>query len=260
MEKASSLIRDGAVDPLCGWGHKNMTPLHWACRHGIVEVVKLLIERHGVSPDVNLRGGHEETPLHLAAVEGHLDVVKYLVNEAGCDPDPRARGYQRPPITYACGFADFPPHYSEEANALEVVKFLYGSCGCNPDWRDAFGMTALHNACANRRLLLAQYLLSECGCNVSLVDRHGNTPLHLVCQRFYFRELEHPASTAVEIIRLLALQYNCNPSTTNHFGESPLDITDEPEIYAELIGYGAQGRKAAMYKDPNSFKKHSSSR
>ena len=184
-------------------------------------------------------------------------MVKYLVNEAHCDPDPRSRGYQRPPITYACGLADYPRHYAEESKALEVVKFLYSSCGCNPDWVDAFGMTALHNA---RRLNIARYLLSECGCNPKLIDRRGNTPVHLVCQRFYYRELEHPASTAVELIRLLVLQYNVNPNATNYLGESPLDITSEPEIYAELVGYGAQGRKAAMYKDPNSFKKHSSSR
>ena len=162
--------------------------------------------------------------------------------------------------TYTCGFADFPPHYSEEDKALEVVKYLCESCQCNPDWRDAFGMTALHNACINRRLSIVRYLASECECNVSLVDNKGNTPIHLTCMRFPFQDLEHPASVAVEIIRLLVLHFNCDPNATNLLGESPLDISDEPEIIAELVGYGAQGRKAGMYKNPDSFKRHSSSR
>ena len=259
-QKASALLKEGKVDPSSGWGHRNMTPLHWACRHGVLDLVKLLIETYGIRPEINLRGQHEETPLHLASVEGHLDVVKYLITEIGCDPDPHSRGYQRPPITYTCGFADFPPHYSEESKALNVVKYLYTSCQCNPDWRDSFGMTALHNACINRRLSIVRYLASECECNVRLVDSRGNTPLHLTCMRFPYKNLEHPATVAVEIIRLLVLHLNCDPNATNYLGESSLDIADEPEVVAELVGYGAQGRKAGMYKNPNSFMRHSSSR
>lgn len=260
VDKASRLLEDEKIDPSAGWGHRNMTPLHWACRHGVLDLVKLLIERYRVGPEITLRGEHEETPLHLAAVEGHLDVVKYLTIEAGCDPNPHSLGYQRPPITYSCGLADFPHHYSEETKALEVVKYLYTSCHCNPDFRDAFGMTALHNACINRRLLIARYLASECDCKTNLVDSRGNLPLHLACGRFPLQDLEHPATVGVDIIRLLVLQRNCDPSATNFLGESPLDIAEEPEIIAELVGYGAQGRKAGMYKNPESFLRHSSKR
>ena len=258
--KASTLLEEGKIEPTSRWGHRGMTPLHWACRHGLLDVVKLLIEKHRISPEVNLHGEHEETPLHLAAVEGHLEVVKYLIEEAGCDPNPHSRGYHRPPITYSCGLADFPHHYSDETKALGVVKYLYSSCHCNPDWRDDFGMTALHNACINRRLLIARYLATECDCGVNVVDSRGNLPLHLVCTRFPLQDLEHPASVAVEIIRLLVLNRNCDPNATNNFGDSPLDIAEESEIVAELVGYGVQGRKAGMYKKPHSFMRHSNPR
>ena len=259
-EKAIILLEEGNISPKSGWGHRNMTPLHWACRHGLLDVVKLLVVKHGVNPETNLQGEHQETPLHLAAVEGHLDVVKYLVAEAGCHPDPHSHGYQRPPITYSCGLADFPHHYSDESKALKVVKYLYTSCHANPDWRDAFGMTALHNACINRRLQIARYLASECECNVNLVDSRGNSPLHLVSMTFPLEELQQPATVAVEIIRLLVLHMNCDPNATNNFGETALDLAEEPEVIAELVGYGTQGRKAGMYKNPKSFMGHSNSR
>ena len=258
--KAIQMLEEGKIDPSSGWGYRNVTPLHWSCRHGVLDVVKVLVEKYRVGPETILRGKHEETPIYLAAVEGHLDVVKYLVTEAGCDPDPHSRGFQRPPITYSCGLADFPHHYSDENKALEVVKYLYTSCQCNPDRRDAFGMTALHNACINRRLRIARYLASECGSDVNVVDGRGNTPLHLVCGRFPLDELQQPASVAVEIIRFLALQMNCDANVTNHFGETALDVSEEPEVIAELVGYGTQGRKAGMYKNPASFMRHSNAR
>ena len=254
FDEATSLLQTKEIsDAHTGWGDRRLTPLHWACRHGNLDFVKLLIEKFEGDPEVTLFGHHEETPLHIAAVEGHLDIVKYLTTEAKCNPNFYTRHYRRPPITYACGFADFPPHYSDDKQAREVVKYLYNSCNCNPNWRDAFGMTPLHNACANRRFILVQYLVSECQCNVALRDRHGNTLIHLVCQEFPLPIRENSVQEALEIIRFLVIQYHCDPNATNMYGDTPLNIASDPQIIAELVGCGPQGRKAGMYRKPNSF-------
>jgi ankyrin repeat protein len=52
------------------------TPLHFACKEGYLEVVKLLIE---LGADKEAKDKWNETPLHLACIEGHLDVVKLLI-------------------------------------------------------------------------------------------------------------------------------------------------------------------------------------
>ena len=251
------MLQSGSIDADIAWGTRRTTPLHWASQHGDLGFVKLLVEKHGVCSSVHLFGGHEETPLHLAAVEGHLEVVKYLVERAGCNPDSRARGFRRPPITYACGISMIPDyHYSDDERALEVVKYLFNECNCDPNWRDAFGMTAFHNAAINRRLGLVQYLLTECGCNPLETDNAGNTGIHLACWQSEYR----PAQAAVTVIRLLVVRFNCDPKAINRNGEQPMDLADEREVYAELVSYGAQGRKAGMYRNPDSFMTHANPR
>ena len=257
FDKASVELESGSINPSNGWGGRRTTPLHWASQHGNLRFVKLLVENCGVDPGPTLLGGHEETPLHLAAVEGHLEVVKYLIEEARCHPDSRARGFRRPPITYACGISTIPDyHYSDDARALDIVKYFIGECGCDPNWRDAFGMTALHNASINRRPDLVRYLLTECGCDPLERDNVGNTCVHLACWQSAYR----PAQAAVAIIRTLVVRFGCDPVATNHNGEQPIDLADEREVYAELVSYGAQGRKAGMYRHPLSFMAHANPR
>ena len=249
----ASTILEGRSNPVAGWGRRNITPLHWACRYGDLDFVKLMIEVYQANPEGTLRYQHEETPLHLAAVEGHLEIVKYLTTEAGCNPDIRHFGFRRPPITYACGFADLPPHYGDETRVLEVVKHLYRSCNCNPDWVDDFGMTALHNACANKNFPLVKYLTSECGCDTKLQDNLGNTVIHLAARQFSSFKPQRSASSAVDVIQWLVVHFNCDPDQVNAANLRPIDYTDHPEIIAELVSFGVQGRKAGMYRKPDSF-------
>ena len=255
FQEATSLLEQDTgkkIDPAEGWGDRKMTPLHRGCRHGNLPFVKLMIEKYHVDPNVTLFGGHCETPLHIAAVEGNLSIVQYLTQEVQCVADIKNGSYRRTPIIYACGFADFPPHYSDDNKAIEVVRHLYRDCGCNPDYRDGFGMTALHNACANRRFALVRFLLSECNCNASLQDHHGNTVLHMVCRDFPLPLRDNQSSEAVEIIRYLFIQHHCDPDAVNSYGQRPIDLTEDPDIIAELVSLGPYGRTAGLYKSSTS--------
>ncbi len=63
------------------------TPLHLACEEGVVESVKLLLEK-GTNP--NAKDEYGRTPLHEACIYGHLEAVKLLI-EKGADPNIKDR-------------------------------------------------------------------------------------------------------------------------------------------------------------------------
>ncbi|KIW70090.1 hypothetical protein PV04_02396 [Phialophora macrospora] len=74
------LIEDGVIlsAPLIN----GRTPLHYACRRGVVEIVKVLVD---AGADINARSGIELlTPLQEVCRSGEIEIVKVLV-EAGAD-------------------------------------------------------------------------------------------------------------------------------------------------------------------------------
>lgn len=68
--------------------------LHWAAKHGRVDIVKLLAGTHGVDVNGKTNGGY--TPLHLAAMHGHDDVIKTLVTEYDADINSRDHSGKKP--------------------------------------------------------------------------------------------------------------------------------------------------------------------
>ena len=57
--------------------------LHWAAYKGFTDIVRQLINEHGM--DKNLKAYGSVTPLHLAAAEGLLEVVELLAIELKAD-------------------------------------------------------------------------------------------------------------------------------------------------------------------------------
>jgi ankyrin repeat protein len=58
-----------------------MSPLHKACYHGHVEVVKMLIDHKS---DVMARDLYGNTPVHMCALGGQVDCLS-LVMQAGAE-------------------------------------------------------------------------------------------------------------------------------------------------------------------------------
>ena len=59
---------------------RGVAPLHLACRHGHVQVARLLVD-HGADPNLLSKAGL--TPFHLAARHGHEAVVELLLDKGG---------------------------------------------------------------------------------------------------------------------------------------------------------------------------------
>ena len=78
IESLRILIEDGPKININERDEKNMTPLHHACIHGHLNIVKLLLANKA---RIDCRQNSQATPLHLASKYGHFDIVKYLLEK-----------------------------------------------------------------------------------------------------------------------------------------------------------------------------------
>jgi ankyrin repeat protein len=158
---AVALIDQGAdvnVKNIGGW-----TPLHRACRYGLVEVAMALLEK---GADLHAKTSDGQTPLHRACVNGHAEVAMALL-EKGADVHVKDNiGWT--PLHNAC--------YDGRA---EVVQTLLEK-GADLHAEDKFGQTPLHIACMNGHAEVAMALLEK-GADLHAKNSGGQTSLHWAC-------------------------------------------------------------------------------
>ena len=101
--------------------------LHFAAAHGRLDVVRILVEKHGCDP--NCKGANDRTPLHFACYYGHIDIVQYLVTEQKCNA--YAYAVIHSPLHYVFGIdMDKPPlclQPLKNFKHVEILKFLITS-------------------------------------------------------------------------------------------------------------------------------------
>ena len=135
-----------------------MTPLHWASKFGLLNVVKALVEK-GCPVDIIDRSG--QTPLFLAAGYGNYETVEYLIQKGAWINCKNKMGFTIPM------FATF--------NNLKIVKLLYEH---NADFisKDKVGNTVAHYAVIRKHPEILQFLIEK-GIDVTQKNDHGDTPL-----------------------------------------------------------------------------------
>jgi len=154
-------------------GLMKQAPLHVACSHGRIEIVKYLLEKDVITDIQDVDGAQ---PLHCAANNGHVEVVKLLLSK-GANPIIRESQADDTPLHWAC-----------VKGHLEVVKVLLTAM--TPMMQDAVnhpnkvGMTPLHFAAGTGQVEIVEYLCNE-KANVNKQDKDGNTPLHLACANLH---------------------------------------------------------------------------
>jgi len=108
------------------------TSLTWAARRGHEGVVKILLGRDDINPDIPDNSGR--TPLCWAGIYGQEGVVKILLGQDDVNPDkPDKLG--RTPLCWAA-------IHGQEA----MVKILLGRDNVNPEKPDKYGRTPLYYA------------------------------------------------------------------------------------------------------------------
>ena len=181
------------------------TPLHLACAHNSINVVKFLIEEMGVNTSCQSMDGNSS--VHTAVQKGSLDVVKYLLEGKHCD--------------FNCYNNDGynPLHYAALAGKLNIAKYLIGDQGCDPRCLDSkiCMFTPLHIACGVGNLDIVKYLLEEAKVGFDKEDKFS--PLHCAATKGH-----------LEVVTLLVEEYQCDPSAK--------DIHDTTAAaYAKMFGH-----------------------
>jgi ankyrin repeat protein len=139
---------------------EGFTALHYAARHGYVEIAKLLLAERA---DVNAKTGKGDTPLHYAAWYGHKETVQLLLS-SNADVGVRD-GIGRMPLFDAAANGQI-----EEVGMLLAAK-------ADVNARTLRRYTALSVAASDGYEDVAQLLIDN-GANVNDADISGCTALY----------------------------------------------------------------------------------
>ena len=171
-----------------GW-----TPLHWACKFGDVDMVRLLISEF--LADTTLQDWYGSTPLHVAAFWGKETVAFTLITEFSCNPTTKDL-HTRSLLHNACRGGcltlgkllirdynadinaqddkkDTPLHLAAREGRENLALALITKFGCDT------GRILLHTACYCGCLTLAQLLIHDYSADINAQDEDKSTPLYL---------------------------------------------------------------------------------
>ena len=152
LNKMKYLMEVGHVDPRsCRDKKYHKTPLHYAAKHGHLDIVKYLVEEKNC--DVDCRDKNGDIPLHSAATGGSVNTVQYLISERGCDP--MCKGWNgRTPLHRACAHGK-----------LDVAKYLIEDVKVDSSCRDEENATPLHLAAFFGELSAVKLLVEDYLCD-----------------------------------------------------------------------------------------------
>ena len=165
-------------------GSNLLTPLHYACKHGRLDVIKELVSQYGY--DVT-----QSAPslLEMAAKSGYTDIVEYLLSK-------NAKPFLKTSVTN-------PLHVAVSHDNLDVVKVLVESNRLRSSSGDREGNTPLHHAAIHGHLSVLTYLTNEANHSISTKNKKGETPLHLAAKHGHF-----------SVLKFLIDEKGCDPTVT----------------------------------------------
>jgi len=137
------------------------TPLLWATENGHEGVVKLLLGRKDVNPNIP-DTTYGQTPLSWAAENGHEGIAKLLLERKDVNPNTPDTIHGRTPLLWAA------------RNGHDgIVKLLLGREDVNTDILDVYGQTPLSWAARNGHQGIVKLLLGRKDVNPDILDVYG---------------------------------------------------------------------------------------
>ena len=160
---------------------KGRTALHYACRNGHLDIVKILIETYNANPHAKAKQG--VTPFQLAVWQNRLDVCQYLVKECGVIPNEDVNDFGCGAIHWLGIIPFHRANITEEINGDEMengrllmplAKWLTSQPNINIHATQNQGHTVLHKASWGGHLDLVKYLHEEYEMYDNNTDIAGN--------------------------------------------------------------------------------------
>ena len=140
------------------YNQKHESPIHVACRHGNLELLKTLTCK---CVNINSIDKDDNCPLHIACQHNQIEVVRYLIEKKLSITSEKNKA------------GELPLHYT---NSLPVVKPV--SSNCDVLSKTVTGDTPLHTACLRQALDVVKFLILEKCSDPNIQNCEGELPLH----------------------------------------------------------------------------------
>jgi len=160
-----ALLERGDINPNLVDDTRRLTPLSWAALMGCEGVVKVFLEQEDVNPD-GIGTQYNPTPLFSAAVTGNAGVIKILLERKDVNPNWASSWYDTTPLWVAI-----------ELGHEGAVKILLEREDINPNLADTrYGYTPLSLAAKNGRERIVKMLLERNDILINIRDNKNQTP------------------------------------------------------------------------------------
>lgn len=205
----------------------NMTPLHHACKLGMMTVVKLLLTFENAKKALNLKDKKGWTPLVYAIYsqdDGGPEVVELLI-ERGCDPNIRDNE-DNTPIHHAAGFG-----------AGDTIELLAKNKKSDLNAQNNKGETPLHLAIRESQMWAFQMLIKN-GARTDIVNNDQESLIHYAVNGI---------GNSLQFIRTLASK-GVDLNLENKWGETALDVAKKKNLTRVanlLLELGAKEKETA---------------
>jgi ankyrin repeat protein len=193
LESVQEKVKRDASLAICS-NYDGDSPLHEACFHGHLPLVKFLLAK-GANLDARTHEGG--TALSSACLGARVGIAALLI----------AHGAKLNPQCQLCS----PLHEAATKGSVECCQLLI-SKGAKLEVSDCYHGTPLHGACIRGQIQTAKILL-DAGANVNARKIHS-TPLH-------FSAEYHPENFHLSQI---LLAYGADVLATDNAGRTPVDI------------------------------------
>ncbi|KAM6962015.1 ankyrin repeat domain-containing protein 16 [Tautogolabrus adspersus] len=236
-----------AAQTVCGkhFGRSADTLLHYAARHGHLDVVEYLVKQVGM--DVEVCNNDYKRPLHEAASMSHQECVSYLLRE-GAKVDSLKKA-DWTPLMMAC----------TRRNLHVIQELLCHSA--DPSLRNKDGWNSFHIACREGDPLIVQHLLQMAPDVWRTESKTRRTPLHTAamhgCEEVVQILIERCGYTPdgpdscgvtpfmdavrnghISVARLLLDKHQASPTAADILGAQPLHqvaVTGQEEALRFLV-------------------------
>lgn len=195
LENCINTLDPGSVQAVISkhFGRSGDTLMHYAARHGHLDIVKYL---HELGLNVEVYNNDYKRPLHEAASMEHLNCVKYLLQE-GAKVDSLKKA-DWTPLMMAC-----------TRRTLSVIEELLFH-GADVNLRNKDGWSPLHIACREGCPAVVLLLLQHSETVWRTESKTGRTPLHTAAMH-----------GCEEVVTILLERCGYSPDHTDSCGVTP---------------------------------------